>query len=56
MYSVKNLFEKHGEQLKMELITGKKGLDRPILVPEANRPGLSLSGYLKWYANKRILI
>ena len=31
-------------------------MKRRIQVPEAHRPGLSLSGYLKGHAGKRILI
>lgn len=56
MYLVRDLYEKHGEHLGLELIAGKAGLTRKIKVPEAQRPGLSLSGYLKYHAGKRILI
>lgn len=56
MYSVKDLYEKHGKPLGLELTAGKSGINRRIKVPEAQRPGLSLSGYLKNYAEKRILI
>ncbi len=56
MYSVQDLYKQHGERLSLELVAGQKGLHRPILVPEAHRPGLSLSGYLKGHAKKRILI
>lgn len=56
MYRVKNLYEKHAETLGLELIAGEDGLDRKIRVPEAHRPGLSLAGYLKSHASKRILI
>lgn len=56
MYLIKTLFEKHGQQLGLELIAGKSGLERRIKVPEAHRPGLSLCGYLKNHADKRILI
>ncbi len=56
MYRVNDLFAKHGESLGLELITGKPGMERAIKVPEAHRPGLSLSGILKNYASKRILI
>jgi HPr kinase/phosphorylase len=38
------------------LTAGKNGMNRRIKVPEVQRPGLSLSGYLKYYAEKRILI
>lgn len=56
MFSVKNLYELHKDLLGLKIIAGKKGLNRKIKVPEAHRPGLSLSGYLKHHAEKRILI
>ncbi len=55
-YLVKDLHEKHGKQLGLELTAGKAGMNRRIRVPEAQRPGISLSGYLKNYAEKRLLI
>lgn len=56
MYLVKDLYERHAKRLSLELTAGKKGMDRRIKVPEAHRPGLSLCGYLKNHAEKRILI
>jgi HPr kinase/phosphorylase len=56
MYLVEDLYRQHGEKLGLEVVAGKKGLCRRIIVPEAHRPGLSLSGYLKSHAAKRILI
>lgn len=56
MYLVKDLYKQHGTRLGLELIAGKAGMNRQIKVPEAHRPGLSLSGYLKSHAGKRILI
>lgn len=56
MYFVEDLFRLHGERLDLQLIAGKQGIKRRIKVPEAHRPGLSLSGYLKSHASKRILI
>lgn len=56
MYLVEDLLKQHGERLRLKAIAGLEGLRRPIPVPEAQRPGLSLSGYLKNYAHKRILI
>lgn len=55
-YRVENLYKEHGERLGLEIIAGKKGLSRRIFIPEAHRPGLSLSGYLKGHIAKRILI
>lgn len=56
MYTVKDFYQQHSKQLGLELIAGKNGLKRRIHNPEAHRPGLSLSGYLKNYAKKRILV
>lgn len=56
MYLVEDLYHRHGQLLGLELVAGKKGMKRKILVPEAHRPGLSLCGYLKSHAAKRILI
>src|SRR4029079_9742524 len=56
MYLVEDLYKRHGEQLGLELIAGKEGMKRRIKIPEAHRPGLSLAGYLKGHAGKRILI
>jgi HPr kinase/phosphorylase len=56
MYSVKDLYERHAKTLGLELTSGKGEMNRRIRFPEVLRPGLSLSGYLKNHAVKRILI
>ncbi|MDB2614048.1 HPr(Ser) kinase/phosphatase [Chlamydiales bacterium] len=56
MYRVKNLIKEFGVKLGLTVEAGTNGLHRPILVPQANRPGISLTGYLKGYGNKRILV
>lgn len=56
MYTVEDLFRGFSKKLGLELLAGKEGIKRPIKVPEVQRPGLSLSGYLKSHAHKRILI
>lgn len=56
MYLVEDLYTCHGERLGLELVAGAAGLKRRIKVPEAQRPGLSLVGYLKAHAGKRIHI
>lgn len=56
MYLVKDLFEEHGDLLELELVAGEGGIERKIFVPEVQRPGLSLSGYLTYHAKKRILV
>lgn len=56
MYLVEDLYKRHSDSLELELLTGRNGLKKRIQVPEAHRPGLSLSGYLKGHAGKRIII
>lgn len=56
MYLVEDLFKRYKERLGLELVAGQNGMKRRIQVPEAHRPGLSLAGYLKNHATKRILI
>lgn len=56
MYYVADLYKRHRQEMGLQLIAGKSGLKRLIKVPEAHRPGLSLSGYLKGHAHHRILI
>lgn len=55
-YLIEDLFREHSETLGLELVAGKEGLGRSVTVPETQRPGLSLAGYLKNHASKRILI
>lgn len=54
MYLVRDLYTCHRELLNLELISGEEGLKKQIQVPEAQRPGLSLAGYIKSHASKRI--
>lgn len=56
MYLVKDLYERHAQRLNLELRAGHAGLNRRIKVPEVQRPGLSLCGYLKNHSKKRMLI
>jgi len=56
MYLVDDLYKRHAAKLGLELVAGKTGMRRHIKIPEAHRPGLSLSGYLKSHAKNRILI
>lgn len=54
--SVAEFIEKYSHLLHLELLAGKEGLSRKIRLPETERPGLSLAGYLKGYSEKRILV
>jgi HPr kinase/phosphorylase len=54
--SVAHFFETYGARLKLELITGRVGLHRLIREPAINRPALALTGFFKYFANKRIQV
>lgn len=56
MYLVEDLFQAHGSRLGLEIMVGFSGIKRSINMPEAERPGLSLTGYLKNHKNHRILV
>ena len=56
MYCVDELWRQHGTRLGLVMVAGSEWLRRPICAPEAQRPGLSLSGFLKGYAPNRILV
>ena len=56
VYLVQHLYEQNGKYLGLELIAGFSGLSRRINKAEAQRPGLSLTGYLKGYVSARILV
>ena len=52
--SVKQLFDSFNKQLKLELVSGQKGMNLMINERSLNRPALALTGYLKFFASKRI--
>lgn len=56
MYRVEELYKTHREKLVLELRAGARGLNRCIRVPEAQRPGLALAGYLRGHGRRRIMI
>ena len=54
--TVAHFFETYREKLKMELVTGEPGLHRLIREGSINRPALALTGFFKYFANKRIQV
>jgi HPr kinase/phosphorylase len=52
--SVREFFDSFKKDLSMELIAGEAGLDKIIGEKSINRPALALTGYFKYFANKRI--
>lgn len=54
--TVAHFFETHREKLKLELLTGQEGVHRLIREGSINRPALALTGFFKYFANKRIQV
>src|SRR5262245_22076983 len=54
--TVAHFFETYGEKLKMELLTTGTGMHRLIREGSINRPSLALTGFFKYFANKRIQV
>ncbi len=52
--TVREFYESFKKDLNLELIVGEAGLDKVIGDKSINRPALALTGYLKYFANKRI--
>jgi HPr kinase/phosphorylase len=54
--TVAHFFETYVEKLQLELVTGGAGLHRLIREGSINRPSLALTGFFKYFANKRIQV
>ena len=54
--TVAHFFSTYREKLKMELVTGETGLHRLIHEGSITRPALALTGFFKYFANKRIQV
>lgn len=51
---MRDLLERKGEPLQLEVLTGDVGLDREIRVPEVSSPGLVLAGFTQRFQAKRL--
>jgi HPr kinase/phosphorylase len=54
--TVEHFVHTYGEKLKLERVTGDIGLHRLIKEGTVNRPALALTGFFKYFANKRIQV
>lgn len=53
--AVREFYNSYGDQLKLRLVTGEKTLSRSTIKEKSiNRPALAVTGYFKYFANKRI--
>jgi len=54
--TVGEFYQRHGDDLKLELVTSDSGFARPITEPAINRPGLALAGFLEDFAKNRVQV
>src|SRR5271165_2810303 len=54
--TVERFYTNQAQELELKLVAGAKGLKRIIREPTVNRPGLVLSGFTRYFANKRIQV
>jgi len=54
--TVESFYEAHAEKLQLKLEGKRLGFDRKIREPTINRPGLALSGFYKYFAEKRVQV
>ena len=54
--TVGDLYTRHSEALQLKLLGSAEGLDRRIREPTINRPGLALSGFFSYFAEKRLQV
>ena len=54
--TVERFYTEHSSALELNLVAGASGLKRIIREPTVNRPGLALSGFTRYFANKRLQV
>jgi HPr kinase/phosphorylase len=54
--TVERFYTDHAGALGLKLVAGANGLKRIIREPTVNRPGLVLSGFTRYFANKRVQV
>jgi HPr kinase/phosphorylase len=54
--TVAHFYETYREKLKLDLVVGQPGLHRLIHEGTINRPALALTGFFKYFANKRVQV
>src|SRR5205085_11013957 len=54
--TVESFYSLHAEKLQMKLEGPRVGFHRKIREPTINRPGLALSGFFSYFAEKRVQV
>src|SRR5579859_7941948 len=52
--TVERFYTEQADALELKLVAGASGLKRIIREPTVNRPGLVLTGFTRYFANKRV--
>jgi len=56
LVTVERFYAEHAAALEMKIVGGGKGIKRVIREPTVNRPGLVLTGFTRYFANKRVQV
>lgn len=56
LVTVERFYTEQGAALELKLVAGANGLKRVIREPTVNRPGLVLTGFTRYFANKRVQV
>lgn len=56
MLSVRDLLDRKGDSLSLELVAGEAGLERHITGPDVSSPGLVISGYTERFPADRVQV
>ena len=54
--TVNDLINDLGKTLGLKVVSGERGLNRPITAAEVNRPGVALTGWYKYFAQHRLQV
>src|SRR3984893_8567101 len=54
--TVESFYDSHAEKLQMKVEGARVGFHRKIREPTINRPGLALSGFYSYFAEKRVQV
>src|SRR3954468_7985256 len=54
--TVETFYNSHAEKLQMKLEGARVGFHRKVREPTINRPGLALSGFYTYFAEKRVQV
>jgi HPr kinase/phosphorylase len=56
LVTVERFYNDNASSLELNLVAGENAMKRTIREPTVNRPGLVLSGFTRYFANKRIQV